>query len=130
MFPYWEWGLDCGDMLKSPVFDGSEYSLGGNGEAPKNRPKATGGGCLTKGPFSNFTVHMGPFSAGLKYNPRCIKRDLNTNICARFASLRNTTNPILESKDIEVFQAMIQGDGRVRAAIKVGQGTHGGGHYG
>jgi len=120
-------------MLKSPVFDGSEYSLGSNGDPPANAragSKATGGGCLKKGtPFANFTTNMGPFSMGLRYNPRCIKRDLNTNICIRFASLRNTTQPILESKDIEVFQAMIQGDARVRAAIKVGQGTHGGGHY-
>ncbi|KAG7288169.1 hypothetical protein NEMBOFW57_007694 [Staphylotrichum longicolle] len=141
VFPYWEWGLDCGSMGtidKSPVFDGSEYSLGGNGKYVAGHQAAiggarpgTGGGCLTSGPFSNFTVNMGPVGSRdpLKYNPRCIKRDLNTDVCNRWATLRNTTDPILNSADIAVFQAVVQGDGRWPAAARVGIAVHGGGHY-
>lgn len=123
-----------GTMDKSPVFDGSEYSLGGNGKYVAGHQAAiggarpgTGGGCLTSGPFSNFTVNMGPVGSRdpLKYNPRCIKRDLNTDVCNRWATLRNTTDPILNSADIAVFQAVVQGDGRWPAAARVGIAVHG-----
>lgn len=92
----------------------------------------TGGGCLKEGtPFANYTVNIGPVGSAnpLKYNPRCIKRDLNGDICRRWASLKNTTDPILDSVDIEEFQAIVQGDGRVRKAIKAGIAVHGGGHF-
>jgi tyrosinase len=126
-------------MSKSPVFDGSEYSLGGDGEFVEGHRSGlggtragTGGGCLKKGtPFANYTVNLGPAGRGspLRYNPRCIKRDLNSDVCRRGASLRNTTRPILDSPDIETFQAVVQGDGRVAAARGVGTGVHGGGHF-
>ena len=138
VFPYWEWGLDCADMDKSPVFDGSEYSLGGNGVfVPNHRAgiggakPGTGGGCLKSGPFSNYTVNMGPVGSlnPLKYNPRCIKRDLNSDICKKWATLKLTTEPILNAKDITIFQALVQGDGRWSEAAKLGPAVHGGGHY-
>jgi tyrosinase len=125
-------------MDTSPVFDGSEYSLGGNGEfVPGHRAgvggarPGSGGGCLTSGPFSNFTVNMGPVGSRnpLQYNPRCIKRDLNTDICSRWATLRSTTEPILNSPDVAIFQAVVQGDGRWPEAARVGIAVHGGGHY-
>ncbi|KAK3935751.1 hypothetical protein QBC46DRAFT_421335 [Diplogelasinospora grovesii] len=134
--PYWEWGLDCADVDKSPVFDGSETSLGSNGEfIGKHRAifgaGGTGGGCVKKGPFANYTVNIGPVEAAdpLKYNPRCLKRDLNGDICSKWASLRNATDPILNSKNIEVFQAVLQADGRVPEARSLGLALHGGGHY-
>ena len=48
-------------------------------------PAATGGGCVTSGPFQNYTVNLGPASyeprvgsgTGLDYNPRCLKRDVS-----------------------------------------------------
>jgi tyrosinase len=131
VFPYWEWGLDCNNMLVSPVFDGSEYSIGSNGDP--SRTGATGGGCLKKGtPFANFTVNIGPMGAAnpLKYNPRCIKRDLSTAVCKSGASFQKTTNAILISKDIKTFQAVVQGE--VVSGVKqvdVGMGVHSGGHY-
>ncbi|KAI0023881.1 hypothetical protein F4780DRAFT_769121 [Xylariomycetidae sp. FL0641] len=138
-FPYWEWGLDAGSVETSPLFDGSETSMGSNG-APLNRtgggrdsffPTGSGGGCVTEGPFKNYTVNFGPNTAEdpLDPNPRCLKRDLNTGICAQFASLRNTTEVILESPDIALFQANIQGDFRWPAARKWGFAVHGGGHF-
>lgn len=139
VFPYWEWGLDCGSMDKSPVFDGTQYSLGGNGEFVKGHRAAiggakagSGGGCLKTGPFANFTVNIGPLSARdpLAYNPRCFKRDLNDDICNKWASLRNSTDIILYASTIAVFQSGVQGEGtRGDGGKDFGMGVHSGGHY-
>ncbi|KAI2604552.1 Di-copper centre-containing protein [Hypoxylon fragiforme] len=139
-FPYWEWGLDATTGVEnSPVFDGSETSMGSNGEKVSGGggggnpmfPGGSGGGCVTKGPFVNYTVNFGPNTARdpLAYNPRCLKRDLNTQICAQWASLRNTTETITQSPDIALFQANLQGDFRWPDARKWGFAVHGGGHF-
>jgi len=58
---YWNWGK-YNPIAKSPIFDGSETSLGGNGEAVTHSghavgaagvvvPAGTGGGCVSTGPF-------------------------------------------------------------------------------
>lgn len=63
--PYWNWGRYAADPVNSPLFNGDEYSMGGNGAketypgimipgapAPANRiPPGDGGGCVTTGPF-------------------------------------------------------------------------------
>src|SRR5438034_10944936 len=67
--PYWDWTLSADDPRLSPVFDGSETSMGGNGEPILHGatllsafgkqcmlPPGTGGGCVTSGPFSDLTV--------------------------------------------------------------------------
>ncbi|KAJ6033027.1 hypothetical protein N7444_010798 [Penicillium canescens] len=74
-YPYWDWGADADAMEKSPVFDGSDTSLSGNGASIPNQldikvplgnytptvlPPGTGGGCVTSGPFASYTVNMGP----------------------------------------------------------------------
>ncbi|KAI0422892.1 hypothetical protein F5X98DRAFT_105614 [Xylaria grammica] len=135
-FPYWEWGLDAAGVEKSPIFDGSETSMGSNGAKVNSSrggffPGGSGGGCVTAGPFKNYTVNFGPNTAAdpLAANPRCLKRDLNTALCAMYASIRNTTETILESTDIESFQANIQGDFRYPAARKWALAVHGGGHF-
>ncbi|KAI0839162.1 Di-copper centre-containing protein [Hypoxylon sp. FL0890] len=133
--PYWEWGLDAASVEKSPIFDGSETSMGSNGAKVNSSfaffPGGSGGGCVTHGPFVNYTVNFGPNTARdpLAYNPRCLKRDLNTQICSQWASIRNTTETILESPDIALFQANVQGDFRWAAARKWGFAVHGGGHF-
>ncbi|RYP10781.1 hypothetical protein DL765_007992 [Monosporascus sp. GIB2] len=134
-FPYWEWGLDAGGVEQSPLFDGSPTSMGGNGEKVNGSqgmfPGGTGGGCVKEGPFSNYTVNLGPLTARdpLAHNPRCLKRDLNTQMCRSFASLKNTTEVMLESPNIELFQANIQGDFRYPESRKWGMSVHGGGHF-
>ncbi|RYP34487.1 hypothetical protein DL767_004263 [Monosporascus sp. MG133] len=134
-FPYWEWGLDCGGVEQSPLFDGSPTSMGGNGERVNGSqgmfPGGTGGGCVKEGPFSNYTVNLGPLTARnpLAHNPRCLKRDLNTQICRASASLKNTTEVMLESPNVELFQANLQGDFRYPESRKWGFSVHGGGHF-
>lgn len=73
--PYWEWGFDVKNPRDSPVFDGSETSLGGDGAQIDHLPliltnpnatvsvslaPGTGGGCIASGPFKNMTTHLGP----------------------------------------------------------------------
>lgn len=137
-FPYWDWGQDAHDLESSPIFNGSPTSMGSNGEYRRGgsggffgMPPGTGGGCLIEGPFSDRQVHLGPGNqaTALDYNPRCISRDLNTPILARWASFRNTTDTILDSPNIEMFQALIQGDARYREARPLGPAVHGGGHF-
>ncbi|KAL3422023.1 FAD binding domain containing protein [Phlyctema vagabunda] len=61
--PYWNWAKTAIDPINSPMFDGSAYSMGGNGVfAPHNCtnalpnnlnciPPGVGGGCVETGPF-------------------------------------------------------------------------------
>ncbi|KAK1654126.1 hypothetical protein BDP81DRAFT_457126 [Colletotrichum phormii] len=152
--PYWEWGLDINNPAASPVFDGTELSLGSDGEfiphdglqlrqpfsnnTIKLKP-GSGGGCIKSGPFQNMTVHIGPASLAqygttkpfnvtdpLQDLPRCLKRDLNKDIAQRFNSFRNTTTLILEQTSIKNFSSLLQGDDRFFPNTL---GIHGGGHF-
>ncbi|KAK4217500.1 tyrosinase-like protein [Rhypophila decipiens] len=73
--PYWEWGFDVKSPRNSPVFDGSDTSLGSDGAKVNHAPlilnppgttvpitlqPGTGGGCVYAGPFKNMTTHLGP----------------------------------------------------------------------
>jgi len=58
--PYWNWGRWSDDPLTSPIFDGSDTSLSGNGAyrphdntffPGMSSTPGTGGDCLTSGPF-------------------------------------------------------------------------------
>lgn len=53
---YWDWGRWAEDPESSPIFDGSETSLSGNGEKIDHEgtpmiPAGNGGGCVKSGPF-------------------------------------------------------------------------------
>jgi len=95
--PYWDYGRWEADIYNSPLFDGSDTSLGGNGEASNQEADAgslnggfgggqggvgggfgfgggafgggTGGGCVTTGPFKNMTISLGPMSAVVRPAP-------------------------------------------------------------
>ncbi len=86
--PYWEWGLDTTNIYASPVFDGSDTSVGGDGAyvphgplyingpaAPGQNativelPAGRGGGCVARGPFHDMTVHLGPIALPLPGYP-------------------------------------------------------------
>ncbi|KAL2163286.1 hypothetical protein VTH06DRAFT_5342 [Thermothelomyces fergusii] len=141
--PYWEWGYDAEAPQLSPIFDGSDTSMSGDGEfvpgppvslelpgnpAPIVLAKGTGGGCVTSGPFVNMTVRLGPSTEPdpTADNPRCLKRDLNADSSRRFASFRNTTDLILDSPTIEAFRTTMEGD---PSYTPDALGVHRGGHY-
>lgn len=153
--PYWEWGLDVKNPAASPVFDGSDTSLSGNGEAIPHQgliltepfnpealiplPPGSGGGCVKTGPFATMTVHLGPVVLAqygtteptgvpepLNDNPRCLKRDLNAGVAQKFTTFRNTTSTILSSPNVGTFQGILQGDPRY---VRKSLGIHGGGHF-
>lgn len=62
--PYWAWNKYAADPLSSPVFDGSDTSMSGDGAyVPHNGaevlqglvlPPANGGGCVKEGPFKKY----------------------------------------------------------------------------
>ncbi|GAB1316986.1 Tyrosinase copper-binding domain-containing protein [Madurella fahalii] len=147
--PYWNWGRYADDPENSPLFNGDEYSMGGNGAKvpyegipvpmaprPYNMiPPGNGGGCVTSGPFRNMTVNLGPLAPmlrdvkrnpradGLGHNPRCLRRDVNPH-----AAAVTTTNYIFDlitsNKDIYWFQTVMEGQ------FPQGKwGVHTGGHF-
>lgn len=85
--PYWDYGRWEADVYNSPLFDGSDTSLGGNGEKVDQQAApgslsggfggfggggfgaGTGGGCVTTGPFKNMTISLGPMSAVVRPAP-------------------------------------------------------------
>jgi len=107
--PYINWGKYAHDIVGSPLFDGSETSISGDGEyiphngtgIPSNAapnfiiPPGNGSGCVTTGPFKNMTVRLGPVTPslyglptnpqpdGLGLNERCLRRDLSNAAAAR-----------------------------------------------
>lgn len=152
--PYWDWTLDTKDVDASPLFDGSPYSMSGNGlyipgrpnitvtiNLPPNTipqsilPPGTGGGCVTTGPFANIQVPFGELGLSingsfvknpknLDYTPHCLRRDLNSKLIAPSLTRANV-DILLGSPNITAFNAVLN------------QGTdpnvlslHGGGHLG
>ena len=110
-------------------------------------PPGNGSGCVTKGPFGGMQTYLGPvalpdygtptYTASANpaaKNARCLKRDLNTAVLASESSFRNETNLILNSPNIEIFRAAIEGDLRYNddpryAAFKNAKSVHFGGHF-
>ncbi|KAM0333771.1 hypothetical protein ACHAPQ_005285 [Fusarium lateritium] len=151
--PYWDWSLSAiSGLKKSPVFDGSETSLTGDGETIPDRPDivlgassglppvylptGNGGGCAKSGPFKDMSVNLGPAALDLPggivearpnpldYNPRCLKRDLSDAVNRRYANATSVLNNILQPKNVYDFQMQMQG---VPGTGDIG--IHGGGHY-
>ncbi|KAJ5502237.1 Tyrosinase [Penicillium fimorum] len=150
-YPYWNWGADAADLEKSQVFDGSETSMSGNGAYVESvgdielslgtypvihLPTGNGGGCVTSGPFKDYSVNLGPVALmlpggksestanPLAYNPRCLKRDLSTKIVQDYANFTAIVDLILRHDDVYDFQMNMQG---VPGSGNIG--VHGGGHY-
>lgn len=109
-FPYWDFAAtaDQGNLVTSAVFDGSEYSLSGNG-APNGTapialgpslvvPHGTGGGCVTTGPFKDWILTLGYIDplflisgqplppTAYNYNASCLIRDLNQYVDSTYCN--------------------------------------------
>jgi tyrosinase len=134
--PYANWGRYAEDLLNSPIFDGSAYSISGNGEYRNHTgasipsaalpliqlPAGSGGGCITTGPFKNMTVNLGPVAPvfsdvppnpqpdGLGYNPRCLRRDIGVYAASIASTDANSTDLIRQNSYIGDFQTVMQGD--------------------
>jgi tyrosinase len=134
--PYANWGRYAEDLLNSPIFDGSAYSISGNGEYTNHTgasipspampfiklPPGSGGGCITTGPFKNMTVNLGPVAPvssdvqlnprpdGLGYNPRCLRRDIGTYAASIASTDANSTDLIKNNAYIGDFQTVMQGE--------------------
>jgi tyrosinase len=150
---YWDWSLSAvSGLKKSPVFDGSDTSITGDGETIPDRPDivlgassglppvylptGNGGGCAKSGPFKDMSVNLGPAALDLpggvvearpnplEYNPRCLKRDLSDAVNRRYANATSVLNNILQPKNVLDFQMQMQG---VPGTGDIG--IHGGGHY-
>ncbi|CAG8953371.1 hypothetical protein HYFRA_00010116 [Hymenoscyphus fraxineus] len=137
--PYWDWSAHDATPNTNALFSDSG-SIGGNGKAivhndtkfliptvppaPVVIPAGTGGGCITTGPFVNYTVNLGPGPApgGLEYNPRCLVRDFRpwmTNVSNTYSNVTET----ISLPNVTVFQETMEFTG-------VTVGIHPGGHGG
>ncbi|KAG9197767.1 hypothetical protein G6514_001047 [Epicoccum nigrum] len=145
--PYWNWFTYQDNLRKSPIFDGSDTSMGSDGSFVAHNgsvggagkiflPSGKGGGCIESGPFKGTQTHLGPLSptmdgekkvnSSFAYNPRCLKRDLTTFASSNWLTYENLYNITLgtASKDIAIFQNELQGrfaDGFL--------GLHAAGHF-
>lgn len=142
--PYWDWSLTYKDLAQSPLFDGSDTSMGGDGKYVPDReptvlnvapgisfiiPPANGGGCVQKGPFAEgkFEVNLGPVGMppagpdnGLGYNPRCLTRDLNKEF-SNIARPTNVTKLFEGTPDVGTFLSVMD--------PPTFPGVHGAGHF-
>lgn len=143
--PYWNWAYDAASPQDSELFNGNPWSMGSNGAYVGNRsytylglqnvyyPPGTGGGCVTNGPFSNYTVRMGPLdspyndnvNSTFEHNPRCLVRDINAWFSTQYNTYYNVTDLLLNNIYIQDFQAIAQGINSPTNKF----GVHGGGHW-
>ncbi|KAI4949001.1 hypothetical protein J4E91_005463 [Alternaria rosae] len=147
--PYNNWSKWAKDPLSSPLFDGSETSISGDGEYVAGRGSwcipsearcmvtfhsANGGGCVKSGPFKDWKINLGPIQTtvkdappnpqadGLGYNPRCLSRDINTQASNETRD-EMVVDLIKNYPDILSFQNKMQ-----NFTLGV-MGVHNGGHY-
>jgi tyrosinase len=143
-YPYWNFGATASDLRSSAVFDGSEYSMSGDGQFVDSGditlgsnftlPHGTGGGCVSDGPFANLSVPMKfiPSSYLLNdtlpgdafaLNPNCLSRDLNVYVASTYTN-SDLTVAATHASDGEDFELALNGI--------IGQaslGIHSGAHF-
>jgi tyrosinase len=106
-------------------------------------PKGTGGGCVTSGPFKDWSVNLGPVftdslctppnpitdftdpNAGLGYNPRCLKRDISAWTSSQWTN-DDMVVKLLNSPDMKTFWYDMQGGD---PAFTEFMGVHTAGHF-
>lgn len=115
--PYWDFAETAASGLtNSVVFDGSEYSMSGNG-APSGSdpialgpslvvPHGSGGGCITSGPFVDWVQTLGYIdplflisgaalpNTTYNYNASCIIRDLNQYVAQTWTNLTDVLTTV------------------------------------
>ncbi|KXJ85556.1 hypothetical protein Micbo1qcDRAFT_127787 [Microdochium bolleyi] len=145
--PYWNWFKYQDRLMENPLFDGSNLSMGGQGEYFEHNgtlaagvvyvPSGTGGGCVQGGFIQDVKISLGPIRPAMRgmsdpvkdtnvYNPRCLRRDLNQYAAVKWHTYENLLDIVTgpHSGDIVTFQDEFQGrppDGFL--------GLHSGGHH-
>ncbi|KFY07699.1 hypothetical protein V492_06902 [Pseudogymnoascus sp. VKM F-4246] len=150
--PYWNWGKSASDPVNSAYFDGSAYSMGGNGVFAAHNctnalpsgvnciPPGSGGGCVKTGPFKNWTVNISPTAPTsdaaqvpatgfLAYEPRCLSRDISQWVSSRWLTDAGITDLIANNKEMGPFQDTMQGVVDGTPFLDGFYGVHAGGHY-
>ena len=144
-FPYWNWPATADNLEGSAVFDGSEYSMSGNGLYTNSDPiqlspnftipHGSGGGCVTTGPFANMEVTMQVIPSSFivngldlpptafQKNVSCLTRDLNTYAAQTWTNY-DALYEALASPNISDFSTQING---VVGGGKLG--LHSGAHF-
>ena len=145
--PYWDWTMYDSNFTAMMILDGSENSLGGNGQykphgteagdipsipAPQyiTRPPGTGGGCVTDGPWdNNFTVTLGPIfpntsvvhseSEWYSSNPRCLSRDFLQPLASTILTTANV-NKLLAQPSLGAFRAFMDATVHIGAHAATG----------
>lgn len=130
--PYWDWPRYASNISAAPMFDGSEYSLSGDGVynssqeqlyvGPVALPYGSGGGPVQTGPFANMTLHFQNFpqnlsiTAGgvlpdnaLDYFPHPFRRSLNQAVSDAYFNQKIVTRLINRTHHIGGFQNTING---------------------
>ncbi|PWW79822.1 Di-copper centre-containing protein [Tuber magnatum] len=125
--PYWDWTLDADNLLASPLWD-PVTGFGGNGVpapadgSPFAVPGATGGGCISDGPFVDMRLHLGP-GPSLAATSRCLRRSFSPWIAQTFSNAAKVNNTLAQ-QDFGWFSKVVEGETNFWNV-----GIHGGGHY-
>ncbi|PQE10613.1 hypothetical protein CJF32_00009729 [Rutstroemia sp. NJR-2017a WRK4] len=131
--PYWDWGRWAANPEASPIFDGSDTSMSGNGQKISHKatsvgPAQNGGGCVQTGPFAKPVAPLAdpapprnPRSDGFGDNPRCLRRDLGPYLTSNYATTSIIASLITTHNSIGPFQDAMQ--------IGSPQGVHGAAHF-
>ncbi|KAK7746333.1 hypothetical protein SLS53_002292 [Cytospora paraplurivora] len=158
--PYWNWPKTAiTGMHASPIFDGSDTSLSGDGYFIPNQsdinvaiadlapfwiPAGTGGGCVKSGPFVNYTVNLGPVGLVVPGGTVATNTHNDTGIfswnprCFKRdltdyvnKNFANASSVLyaLSYDDIATFQLIFQGISGSLLAGGDSLGVHGGGHF-
>ncbi|KAF1812874.1 Di-copper centre-containing protein [Eremomyces bilateralis CBS 781.70] len=122
--PYWDWVIDNADPRRSTVFDGSEFSMGGNGETiphgntsinafgiTLSLPPGTGGGCVTEGPFTDLVINLGlsPNVSAPDQN-QTAPPDVTSHYLAPFAdAFKGDTTAAVQKRQNDVPPEILQG---------------------
>ena len=141
--PYWDWTTHSHNISASPLFDGSAFSLGGDGQYVPHgavncsvpgvpdlhyiyRPPGTGGGCVTNGPFANITLNLGPVfpygepnTTGYEYKPHCLTRDFLQVLSDNYLTEDNFA-ALLASPTMADFRALFDATSHIGGHASVG----------
>jgi len=131
--PYWDWSIDADPpnlFSKSPIWD-SVTGFGGDGvpgtytvppdpaNTSKILPESYYHGCVRDGPFTDYTIKLGP---GLLVTNHCLTRGVNDTYAGSYLT-SSVIAHTLSLPNFEQFRVDLEG-----LPVPPNIGPHGGGH--